>query len=512
MIVNTFMTIFDGLKEAHGYFTINGQSASGKATGKAGISREPRTMKTWENHLNGAGTGLGIIPINADNNCKWGCIDIDQYPLDHKLLVEKIRRLKLPLVVCRSKSGGAHCFLFSTEWVSASDMQKALRNMSAALGYGESEIFPKQIKLHLDRGDVGNFLNLPYYDHEEGLRYGFLDDGTSATIDEFFDLYEKHAQTPEQIVKLQIEVTGETDHLKDGPPCLQILCNMKISEGGRNNGLFNIGVYLRKAYPDSWESEILRFNMDYLEPPLPLNEVNIVAKQLQRKDYAYKCSDSPINAHCNKELCRTKKFGIGAAAAGATIANLRKYNSTPPVWFMDVNGEPLELDTEALMNQPTFQKACMEQLNFMPRSVAKAQWESRIGALMTEMRDNENAIMEVAQDASISGQFYDYLEEFCRHLQQAQDKEEILLRRPWTDEEKNLTFFRLKDFEAHLRKNKFFEYKSHKIAQRLRDIHGESIVLKIKGRAVRVWQIPAFENADMTFDTSRLQRQDEVPF
>jgi len=47
MIVNTFMTIFDGLKEAHGYFTINGQSASGKATGKAGISREPRTMKTW---------------------------------------------------------------------------------------------------------------------------------------------------------------------------------------------------------------------------------------------------------------------------------------------------------------------------------------------------------------------------------------------------------------------------------------------------------------------------------
>ncbi|MEK9954542.1 MAG: hypothetical protein VW577_03960, partial [Pelagibacteraceae bacterium] len=94
----------------------------------------------------------------------------------------------------------------------------------------------------------------------------------------------------------------------------------------------------------------------------------------------------------------------------------------------------------------------------------------------------------------------------------AQDKEEILLRRPWTDEERNLTFFRLKDFESHLRKNKFFEYKSHKIAQRLRDINGESIVLKIKGRAVRVWQIPAFESADMTFDTSRLKQRNEVPF
>ena len=45
--------------------------------------------------------------------------------------------------------------------------------------------------------------------------------------------------------------------------------------------MFNIGVYLRKAYPDSWESEILNYNMQYLEPPLPLNEVNIVAKQLE---------------------------------------------------------------------------------------------------------------------------------------------------------------------------------------------------------------------------------------
>ena len=147
----------------------------------------------------------------------------------------------------------------------------------------------------------------------------------------------------------------------------------------------------------------------------------------------------------------------------------------------------------------------------MPRSVAKNQWESRIGTLLTEMRDNESAIIEVAQDASISGQFYDYLEEFCRHLQQAQDKEEILLRRPWTDEDEGWTYFRLKDFEAFLRKNKFFEYKSHKIAQRLRDISGESVVLKIKGRAVRVWKIPAFDVADMDIRPPKFGAE-EAPF
>ena len=512
MSFEKFIEIFDGLKEAYGYFKIEKTGANGKAKGKAGVVREPRTIKVYENHLEGKGIGLGVIPINKDNMCKWGCIDIDQYPLDHKLLVEKIRKMKLPLVVCRSKSGGAHCFLFSKVWVEAKDMKKSLESMSAALGYGGSEIFPKQVKLHLDRGDVGNFLNMPYYDHENGLRYAFLDDGTSASLEEFYELYDKYAQTPEEVVKLQVLDNADTDLLKDGPPCLQILCKNLISEGGRNNGLFNLAVYLRKAYPDSWESEILNYNMQFLSPPLPLSEVNIVAKQAQRKDYAYKCGDAPINSYCNKDLCRTRKFGIGAAVAGAIIANLRKYNSNPPVWFMDVNGEPLELDTEALMSQNVFQKACMEQLNFMPRSTAKQQWESRISTLLTEMRDNESAIIEVAQDASITGQFYDYLEEFCSHLQQAQDKEEILLRRPWTDDELGLTYFRLKDFEAFLRKNKFFEYKSHKIAQRLRDINGESIVLKIKKRSVRVWQIPSFGNVEVDIDAPDFGGQEEAPF
>jgi len=498
MSVQKFQSIFDGLQQAYGYFRIESQTSSGKSTGKAGILREPRTTELWERHLSGTGNGLGIIPINEDNACKWGCIDVDQYPLDHGALVAKIRKLDLPLVVCRSKSGGAHLFLFSTEWVAAKDVQKALQCMAAALGYGESEIFPKQVVLHLDRGDVGNFLNLPYYNAEEGLRYAFLDDGTSATLEEFIQLHETYAQTKEQVIKLQVvQQSQETQIMADGPPCLQILCKNGVSEGGRNNGLFNIGVYLRKAFPDSWESEILTYNMQYVDPPLPLSEVNAVAKQLERKEYAYKCSDAPINSHCNKDLCRTRKFGVGSAVQGATIANLRKYASTPPVWFMDVNGEPLELDTEALLNQPTFQKACMEQLNFMPRSVAKVQWEGRISTLMNEMKDNESSIIEVAQDASISGQFYDYLEEFCRHLQQAQDKEEILLRKPWTDEESSLTYFRLKDFEAFLKKNKFFEYKMHKIAQRLRDINGESTVIKIKSRSVRVWQIPAFDNTDV---------------
>ena len=231
-----FSSIFDGLEEAFGTYKIDKTQTNGKKSGRAALVREPRTKDHWVGHLSGKGDSLGIIPINAQSQCKWGCIDIDTYPLDHKVLVEKIRKVKLPLVVCRSKSGGAHCFLFSEDWVEAKDMQQTLQHISAALGYGQSEIFPKQIKLHLDRGDVGNFLNLPYYDAESGLRYAIKDDGTSATLEEFIALYDQYKLNNEQILALQVEDIKDTP-IKDGPPCLQTLCESKISEGGRNNGL-----------------------------------------------------------------------------------------------------------------------------------------------------------------------------------------------------------------------------------------------------------------------------------
>jgi len=509
--VTKFAAVFDGLKAAYGTYRIDGKAHNGKNLGKAQVLKSPRTNAIWEGHLSGKGAAIGIIPINEDNNCKWGCIDIDTYPLDHGKLVAQIRKLGLPIVVCRSKSGGAHCFLFTTVWISAKQIRDTLQHIAAALGYGTSEIFPKQTQLRLEKGDVGNFLNLPYYDSEEGLRYAILDSGEAGSLDEFFDLHKKYAQTPEQLSALVIEKDIDSP-IKDGPPCLQILAREKISEGGRNSGLFNFGVYLRKAFPDSWENEFLTYNTLYLDPPLGLEEVNVIAKQLNKKDYSYKCKDIPICNHCNSEVCKTRKFGIEAAVSGVVIANLRKYNSSPPVWFVDVGSRPLELETDALLNQVTFQKSCIEQLDFMPRSVKKDMWEMRINQLLQEMSEHDGSIIEVSQDASIQGQFYDYLEEFCTLMQQAEVREEILLRRPWTDEEEQRTYFRLKDFAAFLRKNKFFEYKSHRIAQRLRDINGNATSLKIKGKAIRVWTIPAYELVSGSISVPDMGQQEKAPF
>jgi hypothetical protein len=97
-------------------------------------------------------------------------------------------------------------------------------------------------------------------------------------------------------------------------------------------------------------------------------------------------------------------------------------------------------------------------------------------------------------------------------MQKADNREEILLRRPFTDDDEGKTYFRLKDFDSFLRKNRFFEYKSHKIAQRLRDINGEAISLKINGKATRVWAIPAHSQHVGQVTTPLGSNGEEAPF
>ena len=493
--IQRFKSIFAGLDIAYGTYKIEKERQDGKQNGKACIVRNPPTDDLWAKHLKGIEPSLGIIPIRADNTCTWGCIDVDMYPVDHLSIIKKIRKLELPLIVFRSKSGGAHLFCFAKEPIPAREMQKALKLYASYLGYSSSEIFPKQIEILVERGDTGNFLNLPYFGGDSGMRYAFKDNGEAATLDEFYELFDKYAMDQDTPVK-ELKVATEDD-LADGPPCLQVLCGQGFPEGTRNNGLFNIGVFLRKARPDTWEDAIMQYNQKYMTPPLPLNELTLVVRQLKKKEYNYKCKDSPINSHCNASLCRNRKYGIGVSSDVPAIASLSKYASDPPLWFIDVDGRRLELTTEELQQQHKFQLVCMNKANIMPPTLKKHDWEQLLNGLLKQMVETQ-AITEAPEDTSSEGRFFELLEEFCTHLQTAMDREEILMGRPWTDEEVKMTYFRLKDLETFLVRNKYL-MSTPKIAQRIRSINGSPSSVTIKNRTVRLWRVPAFDRQDEPF-------------
>ena len=151
-VVGAFKALFSGYTGAHGTFEI--KSTDPQTEKKSGIARtilNALTTCSWREHLAGALRGLGVIPLLGDGeSVKWAAIDIDVNDIDHACLEAKAVELGLPLVVCRSKSGGAHCYLFLEQPCPAKDVVDALTNWSAALGYPGVEIFPKQTRRALD--------------------------------------------------------------------------------------------------------------------------------------------------------------------------------------------------------------------------------------------------------------------------------------------------------------------------------------------------------------------------
>ena len=143
--IQQFGAVFEGSSTAHGQTKLGSQRRDGKTDAKSFIVKEPLSDLLIKDHFNGK-TGVGAIPINNENMCKFGAIDIDDYPVNHKEIIDKCKKFKIPLVACRSKSGGAHLFLFMKDWVKAVDLREYLTEFAAALGHSGSEIFQNRIK------------------------------------------------------------------------------------------------------------------------------------------------------------------------------------------------------------------------------------------------------------------------------------------------------------------------------------------------------------------------------
>src|SRR5690242_19791575 len=115
-----FAQLFQGYEKAYGQYDIRKTAEAGKkSVGKPWTMSGEPSEQVWRHHLDGTGPGLGIVMLQEDDTCRFGAIDIDDYTIDHKRVWVQVERLKLPLVVCRTKSGGAHLYAFFKEDIPA---------------------------------------------------------------------------------------------------------------------------------------------------------------------------------------------------------------------------------------------------------------------------------------------------------------------------------------------------------------------------------------------------------
>ena len=95
------------------------------------------------------------------------------------------------------------------------------------LGKQHKGFSPKQIEIKADRGDTGNFLNLPYHGGDDSMRHGFGDDGNASSLSDFFALYDRYCTTEKSLKEFKVKRKNDVE-LKDGPPCLSTLMSQGI--------------------------------------------------------------------------------------------------------------------------------------------------------------------------------------------------------------------------------------------------------------------------------------------
>jgi len=482
-----FYRLFSGYEEAHGQFDIIDNEATGKKAGRARTVRGQVSASHWDCHLRG-NAGLGIVPLMANNKVCFSAIDIDDYSVELSDLNNQINSHSLPLIPFRSKSGGAHLYLFTEEPTEARQVRAALLSMAKLLGFGKAEIFPKQDS-RPDPDSVGNWLNMPYFFAEGTDRYAIDQDGNAIPafeLESYVANRRANEKTIQHYISEETTKVEKIEPLMGGPPCLNSLIVRGFPPNTRNNSLFNLGVYAKKSHPDGWEELIEEYNRDIIDPPLDYKEVGAIVRSLSVKDYNYKCKDTPISSVCNKTKCMVCRYGVRPDEEMPKLGKLTKVLTDPPVWEIEVvDGGSLELTTEELQNPRLFQKRCMEVLSVMPPLVKGDQWREIISGLLETLR-----VVEVPKEASPRGRLLDHLRDFLTGRVQAKKKAELLAGKPLLYGERH--YFRMKDFYSYLDKVKFTEVKQNKVLAIVKSIPQiDHPKWNIQGSFMNLWSVPA---------------------
>lgn len=492
------MQLFAGSESAHG---THGEPDAPAARGKCAIKSTARTLEgpatvdLWQQHLDGR-TPLGVIPIRRDGSCLWGSIDVDEYDRDLLGLIAEVHRRKLPLVPCRSKSGGLHLFLFAEEAVSAAEVQSALSSAARTLGLKGAEVFPKQQSLAED--GVGNWMVMPYFGGTFGGKLreqvGVKKTGAEQNVEEFLRAAEDARVSCDQIRNLVGPNSPgvKEDDFADGPPCLQRLAATGFPAGSHNNALLMIGVYLKRAYPTGWQRRLQEANVRY-ELNQSADEVATLTRSLAKRDYEYTCKAVPMVDSCDSKVCRTRQHGVGGSADGRTpeLISVVKIKSDTPRWLVTVVGSNQQVEIDDIRDLSRcirFVDQCAAQLGLMFRIDKSNLWADKVNAVLTvaEVREPE-------EDTTLLDEFRELVEEFVTNRARGERKDDLLSGRPWEDEERGRHYFRIADLLKFLHRQSMRDIDRPTTARMIRKLGGDcqEYPMTLKGKNVRVWWVPS---------------------
>lgn len=494
--IQEFMNFFTGSKHNYGQFTPSDQTQSKKSK-KEGIYKTVTnkliTIEEYRDHLEGR-KSLGIIPINDSGMCLFAVIDVDIYGKDLSMYINAVERGNFPLLPFFSKSGGLHLYMFFKEETPAGRAVDTMRKLSALLSIdmlvkgelnGTVEVFPKQLKIK--DGEVGSFINLPYFDAKEDQRRA-VRGGKTLSLDEMLVCAKNKRISWEETESFIKEL-----EYSDAPPCLQqgYLLDPFVEPGmHRNNFLFSFGVYLKKKDEYMFEQRLHDVNAT-LSRPLEEKELErTVLSSVRNKDYMYKCKETPCVDFCNKKECKKREYGIGkddGYFSSVECGQLFQHKLDQPYyeWEVRLQGQEeyikLHFNTEdEIIKQDAFLRLCMRNLYELPSKVKQKAWTDQVNQALKSIKIVD---VEPSDDTSPFHMFTTLVTEFLTGQAMAETKEQIKTRRPYLDKVANEYLFRgsdLQNFIVNVRG--FREYKLSEYHRLFKQIGCEARTMRVSAK------------------------------
>lgn len=502
-----FMNLFPGNIRSFGQFV---------PSSKKMFSEKKKVEKVnYESHIAGK-MGLGLVPILDNNKCWWGAIDIDNHggeKLSLDLIVDAVYKQGLPLVVCRSKSGGAHCYLFCDNPLPASLIRNVLMKWASMIGHKSAEVFPKQSKLH--KTALGNWINLPYFGGDKTDRY-ILEKNKETSLDFFLTEAESRRVSVEVLEGLLI-----AEH-EQAPPCIQEMLKGGVGTGYRNEAIYNLTVYLKKAFPETFRDYVFSFNATIFDKPLAFEEVRKTVQSASRREYKFKCLEEPCRSNCNAEVCLEREYGI----TGSEVDDLKNgdmpifedpiiYDTDPPIWEVKVNGTPIQVNTSTLYEYGSITKVVMEKLLIVMPAMKNRDWLNILAGMMADVKR-----VEAPDDASTTGIIRARLKEFISKADlenNGKDKEErerVIRGLPVVQSmgingiDGRSVLFRGMDFVQYLKRTKSEELKGSALWMALKAVGVDHHRLRVGKRIINVWGLIVDKNHMTRLDPDYLSDED----
>ncbi len=208
----------------------------------------------------------------------------------------------------------------------------------------------------------------------------------------------------------------------------------------------------------------------------------------------------------DKNLCRTREFGIGGESVFPSLTDLQKILLDEPYYWVNVDGERVKLDTiDYLMEQRLFRRTVAKQINKKPKRVTTKEFESYVDQLLQAIEE-----VEAPVGSSKIDQLNNHLEDYCiQRSIGSVTKKDILNGAVYTEDGKHVfTFHRF--FHGHLTKKKWKE--DYQVTQQMLKEHCgcEEGRMTIGKKKPSIMKVNIFDKVEDQFTQKKLK--EEAPF